>query len=112
MPILAVQERSNEQALRLIAETSTSTADPRGLSADIERHRQEGQRHTAAAQEHRAQLRALLQRRDKHITELRAAGWSLARIGTLYKITKERVGQIVATSPSSNSADDAAEVAA
>jgi DNA-directed RNA polymerase sigma subunit (sigma70/sigma32) len=70
--------------------------DASKLGAEIEFHRSESRRHAKAAEEHRAQLRQLLRQRDAHITQLRTAGWSLAKIGSLYKVTKERVGQITA----------------
>jgi DNA-directed RNA polymerase sigma subunit (sigma70/sigma32) len=66
------------------------------LVAEIEHHRNESRRLARAANEHRAKLRELLRQRDAHISGLRASGWSLARIGSLYKVTKERVGQITA----------------
>lgn len=64
------------------------------LSTAIEHHRSESRRLAKEATMHRTKLRQLLQQRDQHIAELRAAGWQLGRIGMLYKITKERVGQI------------------
>jgi hypothetical protein len=88
MTMLALAEPSGE------ARPAAGHVDPAELGAAIEYHRGESRRLAKAARVHRAKLRTLLRQRDKHITELRAAGWSLARIGALYKVTKERVAQI------------------
>lgn len=74
----------------------TGHVNAAAIGAAIEYHRGESRRLAKAAQEHRARLRALLRQRDQHITELRAAGWPHSRIASLYKVTKERVGQIAA----------------
>jgi hypothetical protein len=85
-----------------LAEPSGGTSPDTGhvnaaaLGAEIEYHRGESRRLAKAAQEHRAKLRTLLRQRDQHITELRAAGWSYSQIASLYKVTKERIGQITA----------------
>jgi transcriptional regulator len=36
----------------------------------------------------------LLRERDQHIVQLQASGWQLARIASLYKVTKARIAQI------------------
>jgi hypothetical protein len=74
----------------------TGHVDAAELGAAIEYHRGESRRLAKAAKDHRTQLRTLLRQRDRHITELRAAGWSHARIASVYKVTKERIGQITA----------------
>jgi hypothetical protein len=73
-----------------------SPVDPGLLTAAIEYHREESRRLAKIVEQHRTHLRDLLRQRDQHMNELRSANWSLARIGRLYKVTKERVGQITA----------------
>lgn len=101
MSMLAVQDRPHVAGptgpvARVAVVAQANGVDPHRLSAAIEHHRDEARRLAAAAKQHRAELRALLRQRDQHIAELRASGWQLARIGKLYRLTKERVGQITA----------------
>ena len=89
----AAPSRSTE--LHSVPAVSTPT-DPGQLNTAIEYHRGESRRLAKVVEQHRAQLRDLLKQRDQHMNELRSSGWSLARIGALYKVTKERVGQVTA----------------
>lgn len=81
------------------AQTSTSPQEPadraRKLREAIEHHRAESRRLAFEAKNHRKTVARLLQERQQHAAELRTAGWALAAIGELYRLTRERVRQLV-----------------
>jgi hypothetical protein len=76
-----------------------STAD-RLLTELTERVRQiniaRAHRVNAAIDEHTTALKALRAERRNHVAEMSAHGLSLAEIGRLYRLTAERVRQLVA----------------
>lgn len=71
--------------------------DASALNTAIEYHRSESQRLAKAAAQHRTEWRNLLRQRDQHIAELKASGWQLDPIASLYKVTKARIAQITKT---------------
>jgi hypothetical protein len=100
MLMLAAEARSEVTApgsLIVPHPAPPSAVDPDQLGAAIQYHRNESHRHAKAAKQHRTELRKLLRRRDQHIAQLRASGWQLAPIASLYKVTKERIAQITKT---------------
>ncbi|GAB1646901.1 hypothetical protein [Krasilnikovia sp. MM14-A1259] len=115
MSMLAVENRTGDAGPRgrVSPPVPASNSNPRTLIAAIEHHRREGRRLAAEAKHHRTKLRTLLQQRNHHITELRTtAGWSLTRIGTLYELTAERIGQITEALRPSAARDDVTGVKA
>ncbi len=111
MTIVAAQDRPGiaawglaDQAVSSLTLNSVLSEDPdvaeraRQLRSAIDHHRAETRRLIKAAKQHRTTLAELIAQRDQHAVELRNAGWQLAPIARLYRLTRERVRQIVAAS--------------
>ncbi|MGC9670976.1 hypothetical protein ACNTMW_31065 [Planosporangium sp. 12N6] len=102
MSILAVQDPLGTAWVRdhdVSARTSTQNPAERArlVAEAIEHHRAESRRLATEAKQHRTRVTLLLELRRQHVAELHAAGWGLAPIGRLYRLTRERVRQLVAT---------------
>jgi hypothetical protein len=86
-----------DDELAALASGATPTERARVLREAIEHHRAESRRHARAAKSHRDAVAKLLDLRLEHAVELNKAGWNPGLIGRAYRLTRERVRQLLAS---------------